>query len=353
MQLALDLAERGRGQVSPNPLVGAVIVKNGKVIGQGYHAKFGGAHAEVNALRNAKTSVKGATLYVNLEPCNYLEKKTPPCVPAIIQAGIKRVVIGALDCNPKTCNKGVLDLRKADIETRVGVMQKEAEKQNQAYFKYTHTGIPLVTLKVGLTLDGRIATCDGESKWITSAQSREFGQHLRKEHDAILVGINSVLRDDPRLTCRIDKKKKLCRVILDPQLKISSRAKVLEGNGRKIVFVNHKAKIKSRKLADIRNLEIVPVPGIDRLLSWYEVLEELGKRSITSVLIEGGARVASSALQTNVVDQIYLIYAAKILGQGISFTDHLSLTGLASAITLESYQIHTCGKDFVVQAGLH
>ncbi|MBS4015848.1 MAG: bifunctional diaminohydroxyphosphoribosylaminopyrimidine deaminase/5-amino-6-(5-phosphoribosylamino)uracil reductase RibD [Candidatus Latescibacteria bacterium] len=354
MRLAIKLAERGRGCVSPNPLVGAVIVKNNKIIGQGYHTQFGGAHAEVNAFRNAKQSVKGATLYVTLEPCNFLEKKTPPCVPAIIKAGIKRVVIGTLDCNPKTCKKGVHDLRKAGIKTKIGVLKKEVEKQNEAYFKHTHTGIPLVSLKLGLFLDGRIATKNGESKWITSPASRQFSQQLRRENDAILVGINTILRDDPRLTCRIDRHKKLTRIILDPNLQTPKRSQVLNSNYPTIIFTRQKSDAAGDNCQiKLKNLEIIPVRCVGNLLSWYDILEELGQRNIASLLIEGGAQVASSALQMNIVDKISLIYAPKILGQGISFSDHLSLCGLESAIRLKDYNIITCGKDFIVQAYLH
>jgi diaminohydroxyphosphoribosylaminopyrimidine deaminase/5-amino-6-(5-phosphoribosylamino)uracil reductase len=354
MRLAIKLAERGRGYVSPNPLVGAVIVKNNKIIGQGYHEKFGQTHAEINALHNVKTSVKNATLYVTLEPCNFLEKKTPPCVPAIIKTGIKSVIIGTLDCNPKTCKKGVLDLRKAGIKTKVGVLRKEVEQQNEAYFKHTHTGIPLVSLKLGLFLDGRIATKNGESKWITSPASRQFSQQLRRENDAILVGINTILRDDPRLTCRIDQHKKLTRVILDPNLQTPKRAQVLKTNYPTIIFTRQKLDaVGGNYPLKSKNLEIIPVRCLGNLLSWYDILEELGQRNITSLLIEGGAKVASSALQMNIVDKISLIYALKILGQGISFSDYLNLNGLESAIRLKDYNIITCGKDFIIQAYLH
>jgi diaminohydroxyphosphoribosylaminopyrimidine deaminase/5-amino-6-(5-phosphoribosylamino)uracil reductase len=353
MRLAMELAEKGRGFVSPNPLVGAVIVKNGKIIGQGYHKKFGDAHAEVNAFRNSKESVKGATIYVTIEPCNFLEKKTPPCVPAIIKSGIKRVVIGTLDCNPKTCNKGVIDLEKAGIKTEVGVLKKEVEKQNEYYFKDTKTGLPFVTLKLGLTLDGRIAASTGESKWITSTQSRQFGQKLRKESDTILVGTGTVLQDDPRLTCRIEPKKKLLRVILDSELKTPLNAKVLKGISSTIIFVNQQSnpenKLSAYSRIKFKNVEIIPVRSIRNLLSWDDVLKELSRRNIASVLIEGGAQVASSALQAGIVDKIYLIYAPKILGQGVVFSNYLKLGGLGSAIKLEDYNIIVCGKDFIVE----
>lgn len=348
MKKAICLAEKGRGFVSPNPLVGAVIVKNGKIIGNGYHKKFGDAHAEINALKNAKESVKGATLYVTLEPCNYWGKKTPPCVPEIINSGIKKVVIGVLDCNPKVCNKGVRDLENAGIIIKVGVLKKDIEKQNESYIKYVNTGLPFVILKLGLTLDGRIATKKGESKWITSPQSRMFDQRLRKEADAILAGINTVLKDNPKLTCRIEPKKQLTRVILDPKLQTPINANVIKGKCKTIIFTAR------NKKSNFKGVEIVKVKSEkNRILSWDEILKELAKRQIASVLIEGGAQVASSALQANIVDKLYLIYAPKILGQGISFSDYLKLNGLKSAIRFKDYKIFNCGKDFILEAYVH
>lgn len=349
MHKAILLAEKGTGFVSPNPLVGAVIVKNNKIIGQGYHKKFGYAHAEINALRNAKESLKGATLFVTLEPCNYWGKKTPPCVPTIIDSEIKKVVIGTLDCNPKVCSKGVADLRKAGIKVKVGILRKEIEQQNESYFKYLQKGKPFVILKLGLSLDGRIATKKGESKWITSQDSRMFDQKLRKQADAILVGINTILKDNPRLTCRIEPKKQLIKVILDPNLLIPPHAKALKDDCPTLIFANKRS--RSVMLSREGNLKIIRVESDKNdFLLWDDILTELAKRNIASVLIEGGAQIASSALQAGIVDKLYLIYAPKILGKGISFSDYLILDGLKSAIRLKDYKISGCGKDFIVEA---
>ncbi len=352
MQKAIELAEKGRGFVSPNPLVGAVIVKNNKIIGQGYHKKFGDAHAEINAIKNAQESVRGATLYVTLEPCNYWEKKTPPCVPAIIKSGIKKVIIGTYDCNPKVCKKGILELQNAGIKTKVGILKDVIEKQNESYFKFTKTGLPFIVLKLGLTLDGRIATGNGESKWITSALSRRFDQELRKDADAILVGINTILKDNPRLTCRIEPKKRLTKIILDSELKTPAKAKVLKGPSPTIIFTGDEQKIKDVSLAR-KNLEIINIKRDKKgLLLWTEILQELAKRNIASILIEGGAKVASSALQAQIVDKIYLIFAPKILGRGITFSDYLNINSLKSAIQLKKYQIIQIDKDFIVEGYL-
>ncbi|MCX8014407.1 MAG: bifunctional diaminohydroxyphosphoribosylaminopyrimidine deaminase/5-amino-6-(5-phosphoribosylamino)uracil reductase RibD [candidate division WOR-3 bacterium] len=353
MRLAIELAERGRGFVSPNPLVGAVIVKNRRIIGRGYHKKFGEAHAEINALENCFESANGATLYVTLEPCNFLEKKTPPCVPEIIKSGIKRVVIGTLDCNPKTCQKGVTALKKAGIETKIGVLAKEIKRQNESYFKYMQTGLPFVILKLGLTLDGRIATRSGESKWIPSKPSRTFAQQLRRQVDAILVGVNTVLKDNPKLTCRIDRQKKLTRVILDTNLKTPLNANVLKGTNPTIIFTKQLPKTKYHKyLARHKNLEIIPVRTEQNgYLAWREILKELAKRNIASLLIEGGAKVASSAFTNRIIDKVYLIYAPKIIGNGISFSDYFSLN-LKSALRLVDCQIIPSGEDFIFQGYL-
>lgn len=354
MQQAIALAERGRGYVSPNPLVGAIIVKNNKIIATGYHKKFGDAHAEINALRTAKTSLRGATLYVTLEPCNFLEKKTPPCAPAIIKSGIKRVVIGMQDCNPKTCGQGILALRHAGIKIKVGVLKQVIEKQNESYFKFMRTGLPWVNLKLALSLDGRIANQKGQSKWITNKLSRQNAQTLRKENDAILVGINTILHDNPHLTCRIERKKKLLRVILDPNFQIPTEAQVLKGNNPTLVLISNQININTKKLNYLRkNVEILSLPTYHSLFSWSDILTMLAKRNIASLLIEGGAQVASSALQAKIVDKIYFYYAPKILGAGLTFSDHLTLNNLKSALILKSYQIKPIGNDFLLEGYLH
>ncbi|MCS7258948.1 MAG: bifunctional diaminohydroxyphosphoribosylaminopyrimidine deaminase/5-amino-6-(5-phosphoribosylamino)uracil reductase RibD [candidate division WOR-3 bacterium] len=348
MRYAMALAEQARGFTSPNPLVGAVVVKDHKIISEGYHEYFGGPHAEINALNNAQTNLHGATMYVTLEPCAFTNKKTPPCAPQLINAGLKRVVIGSVDPNPMNSNKGVRILRQAGIEVIVGVLADEIKRQNESYFKYIKQKIPFVTLKLALTLDGKIATIRGQSQWITSKTSREYVQLLRKDADAILVGIGTVIKDDPHLTCRIAPKKKLWRIILDPNFKIPKNAQVLHQRGPVLIFVN---KRKLNKIPKSLGAEIVPL-ACDNEFDWGEILSELGKRNIASLLIEGGAQIASSALKSQIVDKVYLFYAPKILGQGLGFSDYLISKNLESALKLKEYSIVRCDVDFIIKGVL-
>ncbi|MEO0071932.1 MAG: bifunctional diaminohydroxyphosphoribosylaminopyrimidine deaminase/5-amino-6-(5-phosphoribosylamino)uracil reductase RibD [candidate division WOR-3 bacterium] len=346
MRYALALAEQARGFTSPNPLVGAVIVKDQKIIGEGHHQYFGGPHAEINALHNAQGDVRGATMYVTLEPCAFTNKKTPPCAPALIAAGLKRVVIGSVDPNPQNTNKGIAELTKAGIEVTVGVLAEEVKRQNEVYFKYIKEKLPLVTLKLALTLDGKIATKKGISQWITSKTSRDYVQLLRRAADAVLVGIRTVLKDNPRLTCRIAPKKKLWRVILDSELKIPPNARVFNKKDPALIFVNKK---KLKRIFKKLPAEIVPVSAHGSELDWPEILSELSKRNIASVLIEGGAQVASSSLKNKIVDKVYFFYATKILGPGLGFSDYLKSSNLLSAIVINEYSVVRCDTDFIIQ----
>ena len=230
MEKALILARRGLGKTSPNPMVGALVVKGRKILGKGYHRKYGGAHAEVNALRNAKADVRGASIYVTLEPCCH-HGWTPPCVDALIGAGISRVVIGTPDPNPRVNGKGIQSLLNNGIQVKVGVLEERCRELNEAYFKYIQNGIPLVTLKFAQSLDGRIATKTGHSQWISSPESLRLGHALRSMHDGVLVGIATILVDDPGLTVRLAKGKNPRRIIIDGKLRIPLRAKVLNDEG--------------------------------------------------------------------------------------------------------------------------
>jgi diaminohydroxyphosphoribosylaminopyrimidine deaminase/5-amino-6-(5-phosphoribosylamino)uracil reductase len=345
MQYAVSLAERGRGFVSPNPLVGAVVVKNNEVIGEGYHQYFGGPHAEVNALRNIKKTPQGATMYVTLEPCAFLSKKTPPCVPQLIAAGLRRVVIGSPDPNPKNRYRGIKALKEAGIEVTVGILEEIVKKQNASYFKFIRKGIPYVSLKLGLTLDGKMADQKGFSKWITSPISRDYVQLLRKNADAVLIGIGTVLKDNPRLTCRIAPQKKLIKVILDSNLRTPKNAQLFKKASNIIIFTNKTKMAFTKKLP----AEIIQVKKTGEELDWEEILKKLGQRNIASLLIEGGAKVASSALRNGIVDKLYLFYAPKILGSGLGFSDYLKTGGLSDALELKEYSITRCGEDFLIQ----
>src|SRR5512135_3106053 len=227
MRMALRLADRARGRTSPNPVVGAVVVKNGKVVGRGYHEKAGMPHAEAIALAKAGKAARGATLYVTLEPCSHTSKRTPPCCPIVIRSRVKRVVVAMIDPNPQVSARGIRKLRSAGIDVSTGVLGADAARQNEAFIKHVTTGSPFVTLKVAQTLDGKIATSSGESKWITGKEAREEGRRLRDINDAILVGINTVLKDNPSLTTRIPGGRDPIRVIVDSRLRMPLNAKVL------------------------------------------------------------------------------------------------------------------------------
>ncbi|MDH5186965.1 MAG: bifunctional diaminohydroxyphosphoribosylaminopyrimidine deaminase/5-amino-6-(5-phosphoribosylamino)uracil reductase RibD [candidate division WOR-3 bacterium] len=350
MSQALALAEKGRGFVSPNPLVGAVVVKNGKIIGKGYHKQFGKAHAEVNALADAKGKTKGAALYVTLEPCTFYGK-TPACVNAVLNSGVTKVVVATKDPHSKVLGKGIEILRKAGIKTKVGVLAKQARKQNESYFKFVKKRLPFVILKIASTLDGKIALLNGESKWIGSKISRDFSQKLRLGSDAILVGINTVRKDDPRLTCRIEPKKKLAKVVLDSNLKTPLKAKVIREDNT-IIFcsANGDQKIKQLTRKGVRVIRIKN--GKKGLLPWNKILKELYKIGIGTVLIEGGATVASTALKAGIVDKFFLFLAPKLIGRGLSFTEGIRLKSLNQAIKLKEYRLYQIGPDILIEGYL-
>ncbi len=350
---ALALAEQGRGKVAPNPLVGAVVVKNGKIVGQGFHARFGAAHAEVVALADAKERARGATLYVTLEPCSHFGK-TPPCTNCIIHSGVRRVVVAQKDPNPLVNGKGLKELTRAGIAVEVGVLAQEARRQNEWYRKFVTTRTPFVLLKLSSTLDGKIATKSGESRWVSSYEGRVYAHKLRSEMDAILVGAGTILIDNPKLTTRLVKGRNPVRVVLDSNLQIPLAAAVLNGAGEVIVFTNRQKGIKVRKLERM-GVEVVRInrdSANKNYLCWYEILKELGSRSITSLIVEGGAIVASSALKAKIVDKVAIVYAPKILGVGKAFSDGLAVKHLNQALLVKSCEIKCLGRDFLVEGYL-
>jgi diaminohydroxyphosphoribosylaminopyrimidine deaminase/5-amino-6-(5-phosphoribosylamino)uracil reductase len=352
LNLALKLARKGRFFTSPNPLCGAVLVKNGKIIGKGYHKRFGGPHAEILAIESVKERdlLPGSTLYSLLEPCSHYGK-TPPCAERIIKEGIKEVVFAMEDPNPIIKGREVLE--KAGIKVRSGIMEKEAKTINEWYIKYVKKKMPYVTLKSALTLDGKIATKKGESKWLTEKKARNFSNLLRCEQDAVLVGIRTILRDDPKLTCR-RRRKFLKRVVLDKRLRIPLTCQLLKEKGEIIIFTrrNSRENEKRKRLEEL-GVKVIPVPEENGLLAWSEILRELYQLGCAKVLIEGGAEVFSSALQAGIVDRVFLFLAPKILGEGLSFTEKLSLGSLKEAIKLKEGKIKRIGEDFLFTAYVH
>ena len=320
MKVALDLAGKGIGFTSPNPMVGAVLVKDGKVVGKGYHHAAGKAHAEVNAIDAAGPLAKGAVLYVTLEPCNHVGR-TPPCTEKILAAGIREVVVAMPDPNPTVTGGGIDYLQRRGITVRSGICEAEARKLNEYFIKYVTTHRPFVTIKCAATLDGRIATRTGDSKWVTGPESRAFVHRLRHAVDAIMVGIHTIQKDDPSLTTRIDPEvgKDPIRVILDTRLSIAEDAKVLRLQSDSATILVSAAPVtdaqkKKRARLEKRGARIVEAPLKQGRIDLDQLMNRLGADGITSLLIEGGGDVIASALAAGIVDKVFFFYAPKILG---------------------------------------
>ena len=324
MRMAIELAKKGAGAVNPNPMVGAVVVKNGEVIGRGYHKFFGGPHAEVYALEEAGKEAEGATIYVTLEPCSHYGK-TPPCAKKIIDMGIKKCFIGSSDPNPKVAGKGVAMLKEAGIEVVENVLKEECDEVNQVFFKYIKTRIPYLFVKCGITLDGKIALSNGISKWITNSIAREKVQYYRNKFMGILVGINTVLTDNPSLTARIENGVNPFRIIVDPNLQIDENCKVVKNNedGKTMIITSQKnlftedaenteIQIKQKRLAEENKVKFIFIDG--EKFSFRKMLEEIEKAGIDSVMLEGGETLISLAFRENVVDGGEIFIANKILG---------------------------------------
>ena len=318
MQRALTLARQATGRTSPNPLVGVVIVKDGKVLGEGYHQKAGTAHAEVHALNAAGENAKGATLYTTLEPCCHWGR-TPPCTEALINAGIAHVYIAEIDPNPNVAGKGIRQLENAGIRVHIGVCQQEAEDLNEVHRKYIQTGMPFVILKTAMSLDGKIATASGESQWITSETSRQRGHEIRDAVDAILVGRGTVERDNPALTTRLQGKQgqDAIRIVLDSHGKIPTNARIFnaESDAGVIVAVTPDAPTENVKALEKAGAEVMTVPeSHGNQVCFKRLMEILGRREITSVLIEGGGEINASAVAAGIVDKVMCFIAPKIIG---------------------------------------
>ena len=352
MKLAIALAQKGCGYVSPNPMVGAVIVKNGRIIGRGYHKRFGGNHAEINALKNAAEDVAGSTLYVTLEPCCH-EGKTPPCIDSIIEHKIARVVIGTIDSNPLVSCQGINYLQSRGIEVKTGVLEPECRQLNEVFFHFMETGLPFITIKYAQTLDGRIATAAGESQWISSEASLKFTHQLRAAHDAILVGAGTVIKDNPELTVRLVRGRNPLRVIVDSELKISQQAKIFQNISLAKTLI---ATIKTatdpqfQRLAD-SGVEIITIKADKKgNVDLKKLFKILAGRNISSILIEGGAQIITSVLKNNLANRLVTIIAPKIIGSGIEAVGDLNIRKLSSAKILSIQKVLRRGDDIIVDS---
>lgn len=315
MELALELAKKGEGRVNPNPLVGAVVVLENQIVGKGYHQYFGGAHAEVYALEEAGEKAKGATLYVTLEPCSHMGK-TPPCVKKVIESGIKCCVIAMLDPNPLVAGRGLRALKEAGIQVEVGLCEAESKRINRIFCKYISTKIPFVFLKCAITLDGKLATRRGVSKWISNELARERVQILRNQCMGIMIGIDTLLWDNPSLDCRMQGGRHPIPIIVDPYLKIPLDAKSLELHKRRYLIVTSVEEKENVKIASLKEkgIEFIFLEG--RQFFFSDMLKKIGQLGIDSVLLEGGGKLISSAFQEQQIDAGEIFVAPKILGDG-------------------------------------
>ncbi len=351
MERALKLARRGLGYVSPNPMVGVVIVRGGRIVGEGYHRRYGGPHAEVNAIASAQGATSGATLYVTLEPCCHYGK-TPPCVAAVIKAGIKRVVIGTLDPYPQMQGKSLEILREAGIETEVGVLEAACLALNEVYFHYINTGRPFVTVKFAQTLDGRIATAAGSSRWISSPPSLKLAHRLRARHDAILVGAGTVLADDPELTTRLVRGRNPLRVVLDSRLRLSLAAKVLTRQDKARTLVAATPAADPARLAALGEMGIEVLQVVANAagrVDLEKLLPQLAEWQVSSVLVEGGAAVITAFLRAGLADRLVVFIAPRIIGRGIEAVGELDIAEVAGAIKIDYERVYRSGEDIVVE----
>ena len=354
LEMAYGLAEKARGWARPNPYVGAVLVRKEKIVGYGYHERPGKAHAEVVALDRAGSLARGSTLFVTLEPCVQWGR-TPPCLGAVLRAGLARVVISSPDPNPIVFNKGIRALRAAGIDVSVGLLEDRNRNLNETYYKYITRGIPFVTLKAAVSLDGRISSRLFDSRWISSAQTREYVHLVRGEYDAIMVGINTILKDDPRLTVRHPhwQGKKIARVILDSSLRLPLEARILTTlrEGKIIVFTSKKSPAKKAAALRQKGAEVVEIPGSAKKLELQEVLHRLGQRGLSSLLVEGGSLVLTAMLEERLADKFFLTISPRLIGgEGApSFFEGKGISRISESLELQKTTSFKIGKDIIVE----
>ena len=353
MRRALTLARKGEGSVSPNPLVGAVIVREGRIIGEGWHRCCGENHAEINAIRDATETVAGATFFITLEPCSH-HGRTPPCAEALIACRPGRVVVGAVDPNPLVSGRGIEALRQSGIETEVGLLEEACRESNRIFFKYIRTGLPYVTLKFAQTLDGRIATASGHSRWISSPPSLRFAHRLRAVHDAILVGADTVRMDNPELTCRLVRGRNPLRIVVDSGLRLPPDANIFSDGKQTVAVTTRRAPAENRLLLERKGVEVLEI-GEDPAgrVDLRQLLTVLGKRKISSVLVEGGAAVATAFLKENLVDRLLIVLAPKIVGAGVNAVGDLGIRQMDDALGFSFQRATRCGADLILDARIN
>lgn len=351
MARAISLARNGLGRTSPNPLVGAVIVRDGRIVAEGWHRKAGTPHAEIHALNMAGELARGATVYVSLEPCAHYGR-TGPCAKALVEAGVSRVVVAMTDPNPKVAGKGIAILQEAGIQVTTGVLEQEARQLNEVFLKWITTGLPFVALKTAMTLDGKIATAAGQSQWITNEASRYETHRLRDVYDGILVGINTALADNPSLTTRLKEYqgRNPVRIVVDSRARLPLESKlVTDGAARTIVAVTAGAPADRVEALRSAGVEII-VAGSGDHVDMHSLMEQLGAMKIASVLVEGGGSVNFSLLQAGLVDRVYAFIAPKLVGGRNALTpvEGDGFRELKDAVELEDIQLRQLGSDVLL-----
>ncbi len=354
MEMAYGLAEKARGRSSPNPLVGAVIVRDGRIVGRGYHEEAGKPHAEIIALRQAGRRAKGATLYLTLEPCVHWGR-TPPCLASVLAAGLSRVVISACDANPVVHRKGLRGLRQAGLDVAAGLLKERDARLNEAYIKYITRRIPFVTLKAAMSLDGKTASRTGDARWISAAGTRDYVHLLRGENDALMVGVNTLLSDDPLLTVRHPSwgAKKVTRVVLDSRLRFPPAARILGtlDRGPVIVFTGGDAsEAKAAALRD-KGVEVVRLARSPKGAGLEAVLAELGRRAISSLFVEGGSRLHTSFIERKLADKIIVTISPKLIGgrEAPGLWRGEGVDKVRAALVLKSVRSFGLGDDLILE----
>ncbi len=351
MKLAMQLALKGKGKTSPNPMVGALVVKNGRIISKGFHEKCGFAHAEAIALNKAGNLTKGATLYVTLEPCAHFGR-TPPCVEGIIKSGVKKVVVGMIDPNPLNNTRGINILRQNKIKVEVGFLEEELRRMNEVFIKYITKRTPFITVKVAESLDGKIAARGGDSKWITSDKSLAFGHRLRKDYDAIMVGVNTIIRDNPKLNAWFSKKNPV-KIVIDSELSTPQDANIFSGNSQVIIVtLPHPPgqETENRGILE-KKAKILEVKEKSGEANLRDAVKKLAQMEITNILVEGGGTLIGSLFDEGLVDKILFFVAPKIIGgkDAISSVMGHGISRIDKAIKVKDIKFRRLGEDFLFE----
>lgn len=350
MKLVFSLALKGLGKVNPNPLVGAIVVKDGNIVGEGYHQYYGGPHAEVYALDMADKNAKGATLYINLEPCSHTGK-TPPCVDKIIAMGIKKCIISILDPNPLVRGKGIKKLKDAGINVEIGILEEEGKKLNHIFLHYITSNLPYVFLKCAITLDGKIATRTFNSKWITNEIAREKVMELRNKYSGIMVGINTIIQDNPSLNSRGKDIAYPYRIVVDPKLKIPLTSNILKFNDKKNVIITSTDNRDTLKFKELLNLNVtfILLKGLD--FNIKEILMEIGKLKIDSLILEGGSNLISRVVKENLINGGEIFIAPKFLGdeKAVPFINGFEISKMSECFQIDNPKFNIYGDNISIE----